>query len=117
MLKRPEGLMMIDTGLTSKVTVQWIFRRFAPAPSVRRDQEVGPAMRRAGLDPSEVRTVVVTHLDWDHIGGVGHFADAAVHVHREGMTSRQVAWVGREPNPSSSLTALIPPSMTSTRNR
>lgn len=82
-LERPEGLVIIDTGLTAQVHVQWILRRFAPVPSVTADQEAGPAMQRAGLDPSEVRTVIVTHLDWDHIGGVGHFANAPVYVHRE----------------------------------
>lgn len=81
-LERPEGLVLIDTGLTSKVRVPWIQRRFVPIPSVGPDLEAGPAMQRAGLDPTEVRAVIVTHLDWDHIGGVGHFADADVHVHR-----------------------------------
>lgn len=33
-----------------------------------------------GLDPSDVRHIVVTHLDLDHAGGLGDFPNAAVHV-------------------------------------
>ena len=34
-----------------------------------------------GMDPADVRDVVVTHLDLDHAGGLGDFPDARVHVH------------------------------------
>ena len=33
-----------------------------------------------GLDPTDVRDVVVTHLDLDHAGGLGDFPAAQVHV-------------------------------------
>jgi glyoxylase-like metal-dependent hydrolase (beta-lactamase superfamily II) len=33
-----------------------------------------------GLDPGDVRDVVVTHLDLDHAGGLGDFPEARVHV-------------------------------------
>jgi glyoxylase-like metal-dependent hydrolase (beta-lactamase superfamily II) len=35
---------------------------------------------RLGLDPTDVRDVVVTHLDLDHAGGLGDFPAAQVHV-------------------------------------
>jgi glyoxylase-like metal-dependent hydrolase (beta-lactamase superfamily II) len=34
-----------------------------------------------GLDPADVRHIVVTHLDLDHAGGLGDFPSAEVHVH------------------------------------
>lgn len=34
-----------------------------------------------GLDPADVRDVVVTHLDLDHAGGLGDFPQARVHVY------------------------------------
>jgi glyoxylase-like metal-dependent hydrolase (beta-lactamase superfamily II) len=33
-----------------------------------------------GLDPGDVRHIVVTHLDLDHAGGLGDFPQAEVHV-------------------------------------
>lgn len=34
-----------------------------------------------GMDPADVRDIVVTHLDLDHAGGLGDFPEARVHVH------------------------------------
>jgi N-acyl homoserine lactone hydrolase len=39
-------------------------------------------MKAAGLDPADVRTVIITHLDLDHVGGVKWFPNAEVLVHR-----------------------------------
>ena len=33
-----------------------------------------------GLDPADVRHIVVTHLDLDHAGGLGDFPEAEVHL-------------------------------------
>ena len=38
-------------------------------------------LARLGLDPNDVRHVVVTHLDLDHAGGLQDFPKATVHVH------------------------------------
>ena len=37
-------------------------------------------VERLGLDPADVRRIVVTHLDVDHAGGLGDFPQAEVHV-------------------------------------
>ena len=37
--------------------------------------------RALGLDPRDVRHIVVTHLDLDHAGGLADFPDAKVHLH------------------------------------
>src|SRR5690606_33983378 len=38
-------------------------------------------LRRLGLDPRELRHIVVTHLDLDHAGAIADFPEATVHVH------------------------------------
>jgi glyoxylase-like metal-dependent hydrolase (beta-lactamase superfamily II) len=81
-LEHPDGLIAIDTGATAAARTPLPARRMVPVPSVRPEDEIGPRMRAAGLDPLDVRTVVVTHLDWDHVGGVGHFPRAEVLIHR-----------------------------------
>lgn len=37
-------------------------------------------IERLGLDPGDVRHVLITHLDLDHAGGLADFPDAEVHV-------------------------------------
>lgn len=85
-VEHPEGHIAIDTGLTSRERTPRLMRRFVPSHSATPADEVGPRMRAQGLDPSDVRLVVATHLDWDHVGGVGHFPDAQVLVHRPEWT-------------------------------
>ena len=82
-IEHPEGLVVIDTGLGGRVTAPRTLRGFPPTPTTTGDDlEIGAQMRRCGLDPHEVRWVVLTHLDWDHTGGLHHFPAAEVLVHR-----------------------------------
>lgn len=82
-LERADGLLAIDAGPSSRGwPVPGPIRRMIPRPVVAPDDEVGPQMESRGLDPAEVRTVVLTHLDPDHVGGIGHFRDAEHLVHR-----------------------------------
>lgn len=81
-IEHPDGHIAIDTGMTSRARTPRLARRFVPTPVATEQDEVGPQMRAVGLDPNDVRLVVVTHLDWDHVGGVGHFPHAEVLVHR-----------------------------------
>jgi glyoxylase-like metal-dependent hydrolase (beta-lactamase superfamily II) len=37
-------------------------------------------IRRLGYDPRDVRHIVLTHLDFDHAGGLDDFPEAAVHM-------------------------------------
>lgn len=81
-IEHPEGLTVVDTGLASHVPKPKAFRGFPPSPATSPERELGPRMRSHGLDPEDVRRVVLTHLDWDHTGGLHHFPNAEVHLHR-----------------------------------
>jgi N-acyl homoserine lactone hydrolase len=82
LVEHPEGLIAIDSGLTAEARVPRSQRAIAPVPSIDPGEEIGPRMEAAGLAPSDVRKVVLTHLDWDHAGGLRHFPDAEVLIHR-----------------------------------
>jgi N-acyl homoserine lactone hydrolase len=81
-IEHPEGLIAIDTGLNggARSPRPWLQRRFVPDPTP--ETGIRPAMRAIGLDPGDVRLVVLTHLDWDHAGGVADLPAAEVLVHR-----------------------------------
>lgn len=82
-LELSEGLVAIDTGIDSRASAPRALRRIVPMPSAGPQDEAGPRMASAGLEAAEIGTVLATHLDWDHIGGVRHFPKASVHVNRE----------------------------------
>jgi glyoxylase-like metal-dependent hydrolase (beta-lactamase superfamily II) len=49
-------------------------------PRLQRSETAIEQVRRLGFDPRDVRHVVLTHLDVDHVGGVSDFPWARVHV-------------------------------------
>ncbi len=81
-VEHPEGLIAIDTGIGSSARSPrpWAQRRFVPDPEPGTGAAAG--MRAIGLDPADVRLVILTHLDWDHAGGLADFPRAQVIVHR-----------------------------------
>lgn len=50
--------------------------------SIARAVSVEAALEKVGLSPGDVTDVVLTHHHWDHVGGLGLFSRATVHVHR-----------------------------------
>lgn len=79
-----EGLIAIDTGLSSAVRIpRWQHRLLSiPSPLIEPGEEIGPQMRDRGLRTEDVHRVVLTHLDWDHAGGLEYFPDAEILVRR-----------------------------------
>ena len=79
-----DGLVLVDAGLgtadladRSRVgPARWVAGfAFDPAETARAQVEA------KGFSASDVRHVVVTHLDVDHAGGLSDFPHATVHVH------------------------------------
>jgi N-acyl homoserine lactone hydrolase len=82
-LEHPEGPIAIDTGLRTGVRVSAGLRRLgAPDPLIAPGEEIDAQMRAQGLAIEDIRRVVLTHLDWDHTGGLRHFPNADVLLHR-----------------------------------
>lgn len=81
-LEHPEGPIAIDTGMSGGVHVPRAQRRIVPVPRIEQAHEAGPRLRTLGIDPAGIRRVVLTHLDWDHAGGLAHFPAADVLLHR-----------------------------------
>jgi len=85
-IEHDEGLIVVDTGETSNTSASWYFPawhpyfRYAVAFKVEPEDEIGPQMYKRGLNPNDVKQVVMTHLHTDHAGGMGHFPGAMFHV-------------------------------------
>jgi N-acyl homoserine lactone hydrolase len=82
------GPVLIDTGLHPSVAAKpneslgrlgtLVFRDLQMDPS----QAVPAQLRELDIEPSEVRTVVMTHLHIDHASGISEFPDATFVVSR-----------------------------------
>ncbi|MBO9745758.1 MULTISPECIES: MBL fold metallo-hydrolase [Xanthomonas] len=97
------GLVLIDTGfgLRDVAEPRALLSRFFLAlvkPDLREDMTAIRQIQRLGLDPRDVRHIVLTHLDFDHAGGLDDFPHARVHL----MTSERDAalaqrtWMDRQ---------------------
>jgi glyoxylase-like metal-dependent hydrolase (beta-lactamase superfamily II) len=87
------GLVLIDSGF-GKLDVEHPFERLGVAPWLMRaqlshEQTAFNQIQSLGFKPSEVRHIVLTHLDPDHLGGVSDFPHAQVHVFEEELTKVQ----------------------------
>jgi glyoxylase-like metal-dependent hydrolase (beta-lactamase superfamily II) len=79
------GLVLVDTGLSLRETdpVRPTLARFhqmLDRPKVNPDECAINTVRRLGFDPRDVRHIIATHLDFDHVGGIRDFPQAMVHV-------------------------------------
>lgn len=90
-VEHPEGLIVVDTGETARTAEpgylpSWHpYYRFAVRFRVRPEEEIGPKMQALGINPRDVRRVVMTHLHTDHAGGLHHFPNAEIMVSRREM--------------------------------
>jgi glyoxylase-like metal-dependent hydrolase (beta-lactamase superfamily II) len=85
LLETDVGLVLVDTGVGTADVEQGV-RRLGPAPllvGMRRDLATTALhqVRLLGHHPGDVTDIVVTHLDFDHAGGLADFPAAKVHVH------------------------------------
>jgi len=81
------GVCLFDTGQEARATEPGYFPRWHPFFWLSRfelepDDEVQARLRERGIDPANVRRIVLSHLHTDHIGGVAAFAPSDVVVSR-----------------------------------
>jgi glyoxylase-like metal-dependent hydrolase (beta-lactamase superfamily II) len=63
---------------------------FNPVSATRRGRELlrtpAQALLDAGIDPAETKDVILTHMHWDHAGGMEYFPKAKFHLQAAEMS-------------------------------
>lgn len=106
-IEHPEGVIVIDTGENQRVMntdyfkpagkIVAAYNRKNIRFSVSIENEIGFQMKQLGLNPDDVKNVVLTHLHLDHTDGLYHFPKSEIIVHEKEFN-----------NPSGNIPALYP---------
>lgn len=94
-----DGLVLVDTGFGHNDIQhpERLSRFFRVLNNIQLDQRLTALdqIRRLGFEPADVRHIVLTHLDFDHAGGLDDFPQARVHLLGDEMqqASQVCGWV------------------------
>ncbi len=92
-IEHPRGLVVVDSGLHPELAADSSrLGRLAGSFTVHLPSDgsgsVGPVLRAAGFDPDAVGHVVLTHLHFDHAGGLAQLPNARVVVQEREWAAR-----------------------------
>lgn len=85
LLECADQLVLVDTGFGLRDVAQPRTRLSAfflllTSPAFREEMTAIRQIERLGFDPRDVRHIVLSHLDFDHAGGLDDFPQARVHL-------------------------------------
>ncbi|MGF2035014.1 MAG: MBL fold metallo-hydrolase [Nostoc sp. CmiVER01] len=85
LIETNQGLVLIDTGFGQrdvKAPLSRLSPFFMNLNRIKFEEKYTAvaAIEQLGLNPRDVRHIVLTHLDFDHAGGLEDFPEATVHV-------------------------------------
>jgi glyoxylase-like metal-dependent hydrolase (beta-lactamase superfamily II) len=91
-----QGLVLVDTGFGAMDVAhpeRRLSRFFRYFNNIRLEHRYTALeqVRQSGFSPADVRHIVLTHLDFDHAGGLEDFPNAKVHVMQAEMNAASTA--------------------------
>ena len=103
LLETPDGLVLIDTGLGLQdvrhpaARLSGFFLALL-SPDFREEMTAMRQLAHLGVVPGDVRHIVLTHLDFDHAGGLDDFPQAQVHLMQleRDYAVQQKTWLDRQ---------------------
>jgi N-acyl homoserine lactone hydrolase len=87
LLRSADRCILVDAGFADDAT----YRRLTAKYGETRWAAPAEVLRRAGTDPDEVDTVILTHNHFDHAGCAGEFRNAHVYIQRREVTEYRAA--------------------------
>ena len=87
-----DGLVLFDTGIDPAVQLDSSYIKQAIGrfllPRIFRlhlnaEDRIDHVLRKSGASPEEIKTAVISHLDFDHVGGIRHIPQADLLVSEE----------------------------------
>lgn len=84
LVEAPDALVLVDTGFGLR-DIAAPAQRLGPyrhlvRPVLEEDETALRQVQALGFEPREVRHIVLTHADFDHVGGLDDFPRAQVHL-------------------------------------
>lgn len=86
LIESESGLILVDTGLGlddvnnhKRLKSNFIFNKFAK-PKLDVDETAFVQITKLGFNPKDVKHIIATHFDADHIGGLADFPKAKIHL-------------------------------------
>jgi len=90
MIETTEGIVLVDTGALGQDTRETLYDRSIEKGFFRFSdisQSALSQIKKLGFRANDVRDIILTHLDSDHINGIGDFPLATIH-----LTSREFSY-------------------------
>jgi glyoxylase-like metal-dependent hydrolase (beta-lactamase superfamily II) len=89
LIESEAGLILVDTGLGlddvknhKRFKSNFIFNQFAK-PKLDVDETAFVQITKLGFNPKDVRHIIASHFDADHIGGLPDFPNATIHLMKD----------------------------------
>lgn len=90
LLDTDEGLVLIDTGINNDIILDSALRYqyftstgWDPPPVVLQEHELVKQLNSIGVNPPDVKHVILTHMHADHTGSINIFTNATVTVQKD----------------------------------
>jgi len=103
LIETAKELVLVDTALglrdiAETTTRLSAFFRVLMRPELREEVTAVRQIEALGFSPRDVRHVLLTHLDFDHAGGLDDFPEATVHLMRaeQDAALAQQSWLDRQ---------------------
>lgn len=78
-IEGPDGVVLVDTGYDDNAEN----KKIEEGIGISGYQNPVKVLKKIGIEPEDVKHVILTHAHWDHMGGVGLFPNAVFYLQEE----------------------------------